>query len=312
MAEQELSDRAREGLEHLQAAAKELIAAGHALLDAAGELVDDPTVAAQIVGAIDRLVARVDALLGDAARGRMIREGAHVVIAGRPNVGKSSLFNALAGADRAIVTEVPGTTRDLVTERIDIDGIPVTLVDTAGVRDTIDIVEREGVARGDRARAIADVVLVVLDASEPRTEDDDRLLAQAASDRRVIAHNKTDRLSAEELRRQQGLAGDGRDVFVSASTGTGVAALRATIASALTAGESRREPAALSNVRHIALLEAARMSLDAARSAAATAAPEEFVLADLQLARQRFDEVVGRRTTDDLLTHIFERFCIGK
>ncbi len=114
------------------------------------------------------------------------------MIAGRPNIGKSSLFNALVGAERAIVTDVPGTTRDLVTERVDIDGLAVTLVDTAGVRDTLDVVEREGVARGDRARAVADLVLVVMDASEALTDDDARLLDRTAGRRRLLVLNKTD------------------------------------------------------------------------------------------------------------------------
>ena len=118
------------------------------------------------------IVASIDGLLADAARGRLLREGATVVIAGRPNVGKSSLFNALVGTDRAIVTDVPGTTRDLVAERVDIEGLALTLVDTAGARDTSDRVEREGVARSAQARAASELVLVVLDQSEPLTADD--------------------------------------------------------------------------------------------------------------------------------------------
>ena len=160
---------------NIDAALFDLIAKLEASLDFPDEgyhFIEPQRLASQ-VGAI---IADVDSLLAEARRGRMIREGAQVVIAGRPNVGKSRLFNALAGADRAIVTDVPGTTRDLVTERVDIEGLAVTLVDTAGVRDTLDVVEREGVARGDRARDVADVILVVLDAREPSNADDQRLL----------------------------------------------------------------------------------------------------------------------------------------
>jgi tRNA modification GTPase len=257
---------------------------------------------------IDRMVASLNALLADARRGRIIREGAQVVIAGRPNVGKSSLFNALIGAERAIVTAIPGTTRDLVTERVDIDGLAVTLVDTAGARDTVDVVEREGVARGDRARAVADLVLVVIDASETLTEDDNRLLERTGDRRRLIVLNKTD------VAIQQGMRDSfpSAPILVSAISAGGLDALRSAITQSLTGSDSLRDTVAISNTRHIALLEASREDLIKARESAATAMSEEFVLSDLQGARQRFDEVVGRRTTDDLLAHIFERFCIGK
>jgi tRNA modification GTPase len=265
---------------------------------------------------IGEVIASVDELLGDATRGRMIREGATVVIAGRPNVGKSSIFNALAGTDRAIVTDVPGTTRDLVTEVVDVDGLAVTLVDTAGWHDTADVVEREGVARAGRARESAHLVLLVLDASEPLSEADERLLAATAHQPRAIALNKCDRPVApacnpDRVSRQTGAIP--HSIPVSAKTGEGLDGLRCAIARGLTGGEPLRDTAAVSNSRHIGLLQAARASLTSAQQAAAkAAAPEEFVLTDLQAARMRFDEVVGTRTSADVLQHIFERFCIGK
>jgi tRNA modification GTPase len=274
-----------------------------------------------IASEIGGIISEIDGLLTDARRGRMIREGATVVIAGRPNVGKSRLFNALAGADRAIVTAIPGTTRDLVTERIDVEGLAVTLVDTAGVRDTLDIVEREGVARGDRARDVADLVLVVLDASDALSEEDERLLEKTTNRPRLMVLNKIDLASdsstaAAVIGVQTGLDSAEVDrnpiVPVSAATARGLDGLRREIARALTGRESLREIASISNTRHIALLERARVSLAGARQAALDDAPEEFVLSDLQSARQSFDEMVGHRTTDDLLAHIFERFCIGK
>ena len=258
---------------------------------------------------IERVIGCLDQLLGDARQGRMIREGATVVLAGRPNVGKSSLFNALAGSDRAIVTEIPGTTRDLVTERIDLAGLPLTLVDTAGWRDTSDVVEREGVARATKARDVADLVIVVLDRSEPLTAEDEQLLAQTATRNRIVVANKSD--LPYLVSDFSGIVDS--ELCVSAATGAGVDDLRKAIVAALTGGDSLRDTAAISNLRHITLIDAARTNLVAAHEAAAAGGtPEEFVLTDLQAARAYLDEIVGVRTTDDLLEHIFANFCIGK
>jgi len=270
------------------------------------------------------VVERLDRLLAGARRGRLIREGAAVVVVGRPNV------NALVGADRAIVTEIAGTTRDLVSERVDVDGLAVTFVDTAGYRDAADVVEREGVARAMRARDVADVLVVVLDRSEPVTSDDEQLLADSASQCRIVVANKSDlpaRCSVAALQLQLSpsrdiVAGNGSEtgepvghdlIAVSAKTGAGLDDLRRAIVRELTGAESLRDAADISNMRHVTLLEHARASLVRAQSAAMhDEAPEEFVLADLQEARARFDEIVGTRTSEDVLRHIFEKFCIGK
>ena len=269
----------------------------------------EPADAAADIAAV---IAGLDALLAGATAGRMIREGATVVVAGRPNVGKSSVFNVLAGADRAIVTPIPGTTRDLVTETMDVGGIAVTLVDTAGWRETRDRVESEGVARGTRARGIADLVLLVFDQSEPLAEEDRQLLDETANTNRILVMNKSD-LERGQFPEEPTDSARTAAVRVSALTGDGFDALRCAIASALVGEERLRDSAPISNTRHIALLEQCRASLDAARRAAeAGNVPEEFLLIDLQAARMRLDEIVGRRTTEDVLRHIFERFCIGK
>lgn len=266
---------------------------------------------AETATAIGHVISEIDDLLADAQRGRMIREGATVVVAGRPNVGKSSVFNSLTGSERAIVTAIPGTTRDLVTERVDIAGIAVALVDTAGWRQTLDIVEREGVGRGERARAVADLTLLVLDGSEPLTEEDEQLLAATSGQRRLVVANKSDLPAVAE--RLPVSTGGSPDVIISAKTGDGLATLRTAIARELTGEEALRDTATISNTRHITLLEQARTSLAAAQaSASAGDTPEEFVLTDLQAARVRLDEIVGVRTSEDVLRHIFERFCIGK
>ena len=256
----------------------------------------DPGALAQ---AIDGLTAQCAELLNDARRGRVIREGLHIVIAGEPNVGKSSLFNALAGASRAIVTEVPGTTRDLVTEIVDIEGLRVTLVDTAGLRDTTDPVEREGVSRARQALSVADLVLRVEDRSRPRGRQD------VLNGKVLCVANKADLAAAWH---------DEFAVPVSAATGDGMEALRRRITAAVDIDSLRDRPA-MTNVRHIALVDRAQAALGRAGDAARAeggALPEEFVLADLMEARAAFEEITGRRAPDDLLEHIFSKFCIGK
>jgi tRNA modification GTPase len=265
----------------------------------------------EIARALDDLLGRTGALLAQSRRGRLIREGLRVVIVGRPNVGKSSLFNALAGAARAIVTEVPGTTRDLVTEVVDVDGLRTTLVDTAGLRDARDRVEAEGVSRARGARAAADLVLVVVDRSQALEADDRAVLAETRQERRLVVVNKIDLPGAWPL---ESLGDRGECVAVSAVTSEGLEELRQRVCRALDA-EGLEDPPAITNVRHIALVEQAREALTRARLAAGTpdgALSEEFVLADLQDAREALEEVTGRRTPDDVIAHIFERFCIGK
>jgi tRNA modification GTPase len=256
---------------------------------------------------IAALVDRLAALLASAARGRLVREGLQVAIAGRPNAGKSSLFNCLAGAGRAIVTEIPGTTRDLVTETIDVDGIPMLIVDTAGIREGADDpVELEGIRRATAARDVAHVIAVVLDRSRPLDDDDRELLSSTKNRARVIAANKSDLTPAWDL-----ASIDAPLVCVSATTGEGIDCFRAAIVEAA-AGEPTRDVPAVTNVRHAELVRRARAALERAAAAARSGTPEEFVLADLTEARRRLEEITGTRTSDDVLKAIFERFCIGK
>ena len=246
---------------------------------------------------IDALLERTAQLLADGRRGRLIREGLRVVIVGEPNVGKSSLFNALVGAPRAIVTNVPGTTRDLVTEVVDIGGLRVTLADTAGLHDTDDPVEVLGVERSRQSAEVADLVLTVVDRSTIRHVTTDY--------KGLMVANKTDLPAAWD---------DPMTVAVSATTGEGIDALRGRIADTLDADLQRERPA-ITNVRHIALVDRAHGALVRARAAAldcGRSLPEEFVLADLLEARGAFEEITGRRTPEDVLEHIFARFCIGK
>jgi len=258
----------------------------------------------QVIARIDEVLDALNAVLSDEARGRLIREGATVVIAGRVNAGKSSLFNALIGQERAIVTDIPGTTRDFLTETIDLDGLAVTLVDTAGERQTKDAVELEGVVRAVRARAAADLVLIVIDSGEEVTEED-RLLIESVSDAsRLIVASKSDREAKWEM------AGA---MCVSTTRNEGLTDLRCAIMRSLSGGEGLRDAAAISNLRHLMLLKEARAALINARSSIRDhGAPEEFVLVDLHRARASFGEVLGIGSSEETLDYIFKHFCIGK
>ncbi len=310
--------QARQAFDQLEGTlTRAIVAIGDALFDVIARLeasVDFPDEGYHFVGAreaaetIEGISRRVDDLLAHAAAGRLIREGAHGVIVGRANTGKSTLFNRLLGTERAIVTAHAGTTRDLLTERTDVFGVPVTLVDTAGLRAVVEDVEREGVARARRAGAVADVAIVVLDRSVPLEESDRELLERTVSGPRVVVVNKCD-LPAAWTREAIGVD-DALDV--SLVTGAGADAIRPAIFRALTARESLRETSALSNARHIERLHEASEALSVAAARAAESTPEEFVLVDLQRARVALEEVTGQRTPEDVLEHIFERFCIGK
>lgn len=258
---------------------------------------------------LDTIDRQLEGLARDGRRGRLIREGVTVVIAGRPNVGKSSLFNALAGVDRAIVTDLPGTTRDVLTERIDLDGMLVTLVDTAGLRETADVVEAEGVRRARDAQRSARLVLMILDGSAPLDEDD-RLWVGSGQMRRVVVVSKSDLPTTWALDPQS--TGGVPTVRVSVRTGEGVGELRRAIVRALTGEEARSDAPAISNVRHLALVDRGREAVSLARKALAAGATEELVLAELVAAREALESITGRRTPDELLNHIFGRFCVGK
>jgi tRNA modification GTPase len=237
------------------------------------------------------------------------------VISGPPNAGKSSLFNALLGSDRAIVTDVPGTTRDVLSERVDIGGVPVTLVDTAGLRDASDAIEAEGVRRARAAQHVAALTVLVLDRSTPLPGKLDELRA-TTGEPAIVVVNKIDLPAAWSAGAVEGKGqrAEGKNdvVEVSALTGSGLDSLRRRLVAALTDREALRDAPAISNVRHLALVDDARRALEQGERSLRAGATEELVLAEIGTARRALEEITGRRTPDDLLEHIFSSFCVGK
>ena len=247
---------------------------------------------------LGQLRAALEDVMAKSRQGSLLRTGIHVVLAGRPNVGKSSLLNRLAGAERAIVTAVPGTTRDALREAIQIEGVPIVVVDTAGLHESQDEVEQLGMARTRQEMERADVVLVILEAG--KLEAPQGPLPEAAT--RINVVNKIDLIPGAVAGRR------GNEVHVSAKTGAGLDALRAAVLAA--AGwTSRGETVFLARERHLRALGTARVHLEAAAS---QVAQWEFFAEELRLAQEALGQISGRVSADDLLAEIFSRFCIGK
>ncbi len=240
--------------------------------------------------------------------GKIVHEGLTLAIVGRPNVGKSSLFNRLVERERAIVTATPGTTRDLVSETVAIAGIPVKLVDTAGIRTALDEAEAIGIRKSKEALADADLVLVVFDASQAETAEDTELLRLAENRPVIVVENKCDLGSSD-----QGLVDSDQKVRTSAVTGEGVPELREEILRHIGGeGGVQTESGFLTNVRHQGLIQDSLAALEAAKNAIAGKVPHEMLLLDLYSALRPLDAITGATTTDDILNLIFSTFCIGK
>jgi tRNA modification GTPase len=286
----------------------ELIALLEAGIDFAEDDVD-VTPQAEIARRIDELAPPLAALDASFARGRVVHDGLTLAIVGRPNAGKSSLFNRLVERDRAIVTATPGTTRDLVTERIALDGIPLELVDTAGLRETLEEVEQLGIARSREALADASLVLIVLDATQALNDEERALLSAIDNRPAVIVINKCDLAAADstETSRPEAPAA----LRTSALTGEGIATLRERIV-ALATGGAAAAPGLLTSLRHQQAIATTRAALADATRANANHIPHEMILIDLYRALWALDSLTGQTTPDDILNLIFSTFCIGK
>ena len=279
-----------------------------ALLEAGIDFAEDDV----SVASGDEILQRIDPVQDALARliasfnyGKLVHEGLALAIAGRPNVGKSSLFNRLLEQDRAIVTELPGTTRDLVSETAAIEGIPVKLIDTAGIRSGESLVESLGIERSYQAIADADLTLIVLDLSAPLDAQDFELVRRAREHgRTLVAGNKCDLPRKSEF---------DDAVPVSALTGDGIGALRERIVAAIRpVGDTEQEAGFITSLRHEQLLKESAEAMAHAREAVTFGIPHEMLLLDLYAALRPVDAITGATTADDILNRIFSTFCIGK
>jgi tRNA modification GTPase len=241
-----------------------------------------------------------------------LKDGLKVALVGRPNVGKSSVFNILLANDRAIVTEHPGTTRDTLSEVIDVKDVPVLLTDTAGVRSSEDVVESLGVERTRRAIVESDLVIVVLDGSQPLTQEDEQVLLEVEDSLHLIALNKCD-LESFSRRYLDALNPEARKAIdISARTGAGLDLLRDAILEPFAAAELHETGLLITDARHFDLLKRAKDELDASRALLEQRASEELVLVGLYNALHLLGEITGETTAEDVLSQIFATFCIGK
>jgi tRNA modification GTPase len=283
-----------------------------ALLEAGidfGEDDVDVTPQDEIARRIDELTPPLLKLEASFSRGRIVHDGLTLAIVGRPNAGKSSLFNRLVERERAIVTATPGTTRDTVSERISLDGIPLELVDTAGLREAQGEAEQMGIVRSREALADADLVLIVLDATQQLNDEERRLLAEVQGRPALVALNKSD--LASPLIPPATVLEEIPTIATSALTGDGIPLLRERIL-ALASGGAASEPGMLTSLRHHQAVTTAISAINDAASANASRIPHEMILLDLYRSLWALDSLTGQTTSDDILNLIFSTFCIGK
>lgn len=289
------------------------------VLESALEFVEDdlPEVQAESVKRRLSDVAEGIGKMADTFRaGKLLREGLKVALVGKPNVGKSSLFNALLGHDRAIVTEIAGTTRDQLHEKFTVNNIPISLVDTAGLRETTDTVESIGVERSKRAMADADLVIVVMDGSQELTAEDEEILKDSGGQNRIVLINKIDLIDEDGLEKftKQLKINNSKLIIVSTSakTGSGLTDLEQAIVEPFSTHDIESSGFLVSDARHHDLLLRARAEIENSIALMEQKTSEEIVLVGLHNALRYLGEITGETTTEDMLTRIFSTFCIGK
>lgn len=308
----QLEGRLKKAVREMREEILDMIAGIEAVIDYPDYDIEDETYATMEKGA-QALLDRMNRLLATADRGKIIREGLQTVIIGKPNVGKSSLLNWLLEEDRAIVTDIPGTTRDTVEEYLNIDGIPIKIVDTAGIRETGDIVEKMGVEKSRAYAENADLVILMLDASRPLEAEDKEILSFVRNKKTIVLLNKTDLaavLSAEEVKTY---LPEGELLEISVKENRGFDALIDGLKALFLDGQdATAEDALLGNTRHKDALGRARDAMARCMETIATRMPEDFISMDLQDANRALGEITGDTSDEEIIDRIFTKFCLGK
>ena len=306
----QLEGSVKEKVHELREEILDMIAAIEAAIDYPEHDVEEETYS-EMHRRIDALKAQINKLLESADMGRVIREGVQAVILGKPNVGKSSLLNLLLMEERAIVTDIPGTTRDTVEEYMNLGGIPVKIVDTAGIRETGDTVEKIGVEKSRKCAENADVIFMMLDASSPLTDEDMEILEFIKGRRAIILVNKTDiniSIDVDTLRKYTENV-----IYISVKENRGIEELTETFKKMFFGGElETKESVLISNARHKNMLAKAEEALERAIVTIESGMPEDFISMDLQDALDALGEITGDSVDDEIIDRIFTRFCLGK
>jgi tRNA modification GTPase len=310
----QLNGGLRRPLEQVQDVLLDVTSRFYAVVDYPDEDIEDIR-PEQVASALDAARETLTRLLGTCQRGKVLRSGVRTAIVGRPNAGKSSLLNALAGYDRAIVTDIPGTTRDTVEESVLCGGVLLRLIDTAGIRDTADAVEQLGVARSRAALEAADLVLAVVDSSVPMTEEDEAILALAVRHPAwILVGSKSDLPSAPApfLSLGDGQHAPAATVQVSAVTGAGLAELERAVSALFPAGDPHDAGSLLTDQRQEDAVRRARDAIQRAQAAMAAGLTPDAILTDAEEALNALGELTGRTAREELVDRIFSRFCVGK
>ena len=265
-----------------------------------------------LIGKIEPILSEIDKLLKNAENGAVLKEGIHTVIVGKPNSGKSSLLNTLAGKERAIVTDIAGTTRDVIEEQIRLNGISLNMIDTAGIRSTDDVVEKIGVDKAKEYVEVADLVIYVVDASIPLDSDDEKIIALIQNKNVIVLLNKSDLtpvITEEDIRNRL----DKNILSISAKENEGIDELEHTIEEMFFQGEiSMNDEIYITNVRQKSSLEEVKRSLELVKQSIADGMPEDFYSIDLMNAYEELGRMIGEAVEDDLVNEIFSKFCMGK
>lgn len=300
----QLEGKLKERIIAIETAVTDALAGIDAAIDYPEELEDD--VYSGLFDALREIAREMDGLIDTGMNSQFLREGASVVIAGKPNAGKSSLMNALLGTDRAIVTDIPGTTRDIITEQMEIEGLPVRLTDTAGLHSATDKVEKIGIERARKAMESADILILAFDSGLPLTDEEHKLIKETAQRKRIAALCKSDGVSAIS---PTDFADDVRVISVSAVTGQGIDGLKSAIAMMIS---PEQESPVITNRRHVNALVSARAALLSAQRGLRENFDWELIATDLRECCACISEITGSKADEQVIDRIFSKFCVGK